>query len=143
MEQEKKPPEEPDLFDEIKGRAKESFEQVRKDINAGIDGTMRGAHLAIGTVKGGYKVVEDTVGRDRLWGMGFGAKVGGAFAATKPHAVIPLYIAQIGIATVVGTAAGFAAGPWLSKRYARANGNESNDNAPTPPPAPKPGDPAP
>jgi hypothetical protein len=143
MEQNNKSPEDPDLFTEIKGIAKESFNEVRKDINSGVDATMRGAHAAIGMVKDGYKVVEDTVGRERLWGLGFGAKVGGVFAATKPHAAIPLYVAQIGIATIVGAAAGFAAGPWLAKRYSQANGIESNDNADIPPPAPKPEDPAP
>ena len=144
MEQNKKPPEEENIFSELKGMAKESFDEVRKDVNTGIDATMRGAHIAIGVVKEGYKAVEDTVGRERLWGLGFGAKVGGVFAATKVHAAIPLYVAQVGVATVVGAAAGFVAGPWLAKRYSQANGSESNDNAETPPPpAPKPEDPAP
>ncbi len=143
MQQDKKPLEEQDIFTELKGMAKESFDQVREDVNSGIDVTMRGAHIAIGVVKDGYKAVEDTLGRERLWGMGFGAKVGGVFAATKPHAAIPLYVAQVGIATVVGAAAGIVAGPWLAKRYAQANGTESNDNAQTTPPAPKPEDPAP
>lgn len=142
MEQDKKEPEQQDILGELKGLAKESFDQVRQDVNSGIDMTMRGAHAAIGVVKDGYKVVEDKVGRDRLWGLGVGAKAGGVFAATKIHAAIPLYVAQVGVATIVGAAAGFVAGPWLAKRYAQANGMESNDNPETPPP-PKPEDPAP
>ncbi len=143
MEQNNKSPDDQDVFTELKGMAKESFDDVREGLNIGIDMTMRGAHKAIDVVKDGYKVVEDKVGRDRLWGMGFGAKIGGAFAATKPHAVIPLYVAQIGIATVAGAAVGLAAGPWLARRYMKANGIESNDNAAVPPSAQKPDDPAP
>ena len=144
MGQENKNPEEPGLFDEIKGIAREGFNQARKDVNAGIDTTMRAAHSTIGAVKDGYKTVEDTVGRDRLIGMGIGAKAGALFMATKPHAVIPLFIAQVGIGTVVGGAAGFLFGPTISKRYRHANGSaESNDNAAAPPPAAKPEDPAP
>jgi len=143
MTQDQKKPEESGIFDELKGVLREEFEQTRKDVDMAIDGAMHAAHFVGKQARDTYKVVEDTVGRDRLWGAGFGAKVIGGFAATKFHAAIPLYIAQVGVGTVVGGAIGFAAGPWLAKRYRRANNgadvaNENDEAAPPPEKTPVP-----
>lgn len=122
--------EEPGIFDDFKEAAKQEFEQAKKDLDAGVDGAMRIAHVTLSTVKDTYKTVEDTVGRDRLWGAGFGAKAGGLFMATKPHPFVPGFIAQVGVGTIAGAAVGFVAGPWLAKRYRQANGTADvvNDN---------------
>ena len=141
MTQQDKKPEEPGIVDGIRDVAKDAFNRARQDLNDGIDDAMRFAHKAIGTVAETYKTVEDTVGRDRIIGMGVGAKAGAVFMATKPHAVIPLYVAQIGLGTVVGGAAGFVFGPTFSKRYRLVNG--VNDDKPETPPASKPADPSP
>lgn len=141
MGQEDKKPEAPGLFEEIKNAAKDDFNQARQDVNDGIDGVMRFAHRVIGTVAETYKTVEDTVGRDRIIGMGVGAKAGAIFMATKPHAVIPLYAVQIGIGTAVGSAAGFLFGPTFSKRYRLVNG--ANDDKPESSPPSKRDGPAP
>lgn len=141
MGQEDKKPEDPGLFEKMKDNAKDDFNQARQDVNDGIDGVMRFAHKVIGTVAETYKTVEDTVGRDRIIGMGVGAKAGAIFMATKPHAVIPLYVAQIGLGTMVGGAAGFVFGPSFSKRYRLVNA--VNDDTPETPPASKPADPSP
>ncbi len=125
MSQERQTTEEPGVFDEIKGLARDGFNHV----NRGVDDAMRVAHSTARTLKDGYKIVEDTVGRDRLWGAGFGAKAGGVFMATKPHPFIPAYVTQIGVGTIIGAAVGFAVGPYLAQRYKRVNGTDTvNDN---------------
>lgn len=101
---------------------------LKQGASDAIDSTMRGARIVKDVAEKGYKAVEDTVGRERLWGAGIGAKAGGLFAASKPH---PFYIPAIGAGVILGGAFGFVAGPYLARRYNQANkvGEEGNDNA--------------
>lgn len=127
-----------DAVEDTKKIAVDGYDTLKQGANDAIDSTMRGARVVKDVAEKGYKAVEDTVGRDRLWGAGIGAKVGGVFAASKPH---PFYIPAIGAAVVLGGAFGFVAGPYLARRYNKANtiGEQSNDNVqeaqstPTPP----------
>ncbi len=134
-QEQKKPEEEQSFFAEITGAAKQELNEMRQDLNDGIDGVMRITHNALEKAKDAYTFVEEKVGRDRLWGAGFGAKAGGLFAATKPH---PFYIPAIGLGVAFGAAAGFIAGPYLAKRYKNANGigNDNDSEDAQPPPAP-------
>lgn len=134
----KKPLQEESIFESLRGLGRDAFDRVstsayqraKDGIERKTDLTFREIYTIKSTVESGYKIVEETVGKDRIIGAAGGAKFGAFLVAKNYHSrnVRDAAIAGL-IGTTVGGIVGFLAGPEFIRRLNKAEEQMNNKNS--------------